>query len=635
MWYSTNRKLQQLHVALKAALRGEPADWPHDSSASQALSQELENLTQRLHASENQLAQAQAHVAHARTEADYLRVRFNLLTQGTNDGLWDMTVVAGDPINPKNEFWWAQQFRRLLGYESEADFPNVLDSWASRLHPEDKDRTLAAFGAHLNDRSGRTPYEVEYRLQLKSGVYRWFRAHGETLRDEHGIPLRVAGSLTDITEQREHQAKLDISLTRFELASTMLNDGLWDMSVVAGDPINPHNQFWWSDQLRKLLGYTSEADFPNVLDSWASRLHPDHKDFALKAFASHLNDRSGRTPYDIEYQLCCKNGEYRWFRARGQTKRAADGTPLRVVGSLTDIHAAKQLSEVATIVNTTANEISRANSDLSSRTENQAAALEQTASSMEEMTSIVKQNSDHALQANQLSIGAADVARKGNDVVADVVQTMSSIHASSRKIADIIGVIDSIAFQTNILALNAAVEAARAGEQGRGFGVVAAEVRNLAQRCSAAAKDIRALIADSSEKVGRGTTLAEQAGRTMEEILLSVQRVTNIMHDIATASQEQSSGIEQIHQAISQMDESTQQNAALVEQMSAAARSLEDQAANMIATVIAANAANGMADQPAPHLGHGTSMMSASPRSHHAAQAARASKPRSALSLSL
>jgi len=242
------------------------------------------------------------------------------------------------------------------------------------------------------------------------------------------------------------------------------------------------------------------------------------------------------------------------------------------------------VSEVHTgtsTIATASNQIAAGNMDLSSRTEEQASSLEKTAASMKELTSTVKQNTDNARQANQLAASASDVAIKGGIVVSHVVDTMASINESSKKIVDIIGVIDGIAFQTNILALNAAVEAARAGEQGRGFAVVASEVRNLAQRSAAAAKEIKILIGDSVDKVAAGSKLVGEAGKTMNEVVDSVRRVTEIMTEITTASQEQSAGIEQVNQTIAQMDEVTHKNAGLVEEASAAAESLQDQASNL------------------------------------------------------
>jgi len=270
---------------------------------------------------------------------------------------------------------------------------------------------------------------------------------------------------------------------------------------------------------------------------------------------------------DLSHRM---QGEFKgvFAKMRDDANRSAEQLANMIVG----------IQQVSGAINLAAGEIASGNNDLSRRTEQQAANLEETAASMEEMTTTVRTNAEHARKANQLTLSAADVAKQGGNVVGQVVTTMSEIEAASKKIADIITVIDAIAFQTNILALNAAVEAARAGEQGRGFAVVATEVRSLAQRSATAAREIKDLIEDSTGKVAEGAQLAGDAGRTMGEIVASVQQVTEIMTEISAASQEQASGIEQINQTIMQMDEVTQKNAALVEEAAASAGSMEQQA---------------------------------------------------------
>lgn len=270
----------------------------------------------------------------------------------------------------------------------------------------------------------------------------------------------------------------------------------------------------------------------------------------------------------------------------------AGNAPQSLLGALKEMQHKLQemmsgIKHSAEMIKHASAEIASGNADLSSRTESQAGSLEETASSMETLTDTVRQNANNSAQANQMVNNAADIALRGGAVVSEVVQTMGGINDASRKIVDIIGVIDGIAFQTNILALNAAVEAARAGEQGRGFAVVAAEVRSLAQRSASAAKEIKALINDSVDKVGRGSQLVDQAGRTMGEIVDSVEKVTGIMNQMNAANQEQSAGIQEVSLAVNQMDEMTQQNSALVEQAAAAAESLKDQA-NALTRLISA-----------------------------------------------
>jgi PAS domain S-box-containing protein len=356
-------------------------------------------------------------------ELESMKTRFELIRMATSDGTWDMVVNHADPANPRNPFWWSDQFRHLLGFQTEKEFPNVLSSWASRLHPEDREPTLAAFGRHLADRSGRTPYDVTYRLATKSREYRWFRARGQTVRSANGTALRVAGSLTDIHESRTRELMLETLLVRFDLAREMLQDGLWDLEVVAGDPVNPKNAFWWSDQFRRLLGYANVQEFPDVLDSWASKLHPDDAQRTVDAFTAHLTDRTGRTPYDLEYRLLCKDGEYRWFRARGQTKRAADGTPLRVVGALSDLTLQKHEE-----------------ANQRKQTENNA-FLDASLKSIGSIVGTIQRVAD---QTNLLALNAAvEAARAGTAglgfaVVADEIRTLAQqVRSATAQIVDI------------------------------------------------------------------------------------------------------------------------------------------------------------------------------------------------------
>ncbi len=318
-----------------------------------------------------------------------------------------------------------------------------------------------------------------------------------------------------------------------------------------------------------------------VIGDFSRRIELSGKDGFFKALGEGMNKLMNTSETGLNEVVRVLNA-----LSRGDLTETITNEYLGTFGQLKDdsnatVQNLKQLiSDIKTTVdsiNTAAKEIAAGNTDLSQRTEEQASSLEETASSMEELASTVKKNAENAKQANQLASAASAVAVKGGTVVGEVVHTMSAINESSRKIVDIISVIDGIAFQTNILALNAAVEAARAGEQGRGFAVVAGEVRNLAQRSAAAAKEIKQLISDSVENVEGGTRQVEEAGKTMEDIVTSVKRVTDIMAEIAAASVEQSSGIDQVNQAVTQMDEVTQQNAALVEQAAAAAESLEEQ----------------------------------------------------------
>jgi methyl-accepting chemotaxis protein len=523
-----------------------------------------------------------------------------------------------------------QNFLNTLGY--------TLDEIVGRKHGIFVDaayRQSAEYQAFWDKLAQGEFHEGTYRRLAKDGSEIWIQATYNPVLDVQGKPVKVVKFATDVTEAQVRNAESlamanainkSQAVISFDLDGTILDANqnfLGVMGYGLKDIVGKHHSMFAEPT------YAASAEY---------------REFWAKLGAGQFD--SGK------YKRIARGGRTVWIQASYNPVFDASGKPTKIVkfaqditeqveaaaldkavlevrslvtaavgGDLTSrISLADKKGDVANLcdgineliesmagvvgqirvstesINTASREIATGNQDLSARTESQASSLQETASSMEELTATVKHNAENARMANQLVLNTAEVARRGGEAVGEVVETMNAISQSSRNIADIITVIDGIAFQTNILALNAAVEAARAGEQGRGFAVVATEVRNLAHRSATAAKEIKQLIADSASKVDSGTKLVDSAGKTMEEIVLSVKRVTDIMAEIASASAEQSAGIQQVNLAVTQMDTTTQQNAALVEQAAAAAESLREQAQLLSGMVAQFNVGGGSPD---------------------------------------
>lgn len=382
-------------------------------------------------------------------------IRINLITKAIQVGLWDMSVVAGDPVNPNNSFNWSDDFRHMLGFQNEQDFPNVLQSWANRLHPEDADYTLQALADHLVDHSGQTPYDITYRLKLRNGEYNWFRATGTTIRDERGVPLAIAGALFNIHEQKIKETELENMNLRYTLINKVLVEAPWEIIIHEGDLAHPSSQIWWSPQFRHVLGFQNEQDFPNKLTSWTDRLHPEDIDNATRYLANYIADNTGRAKYSTEFRLALKNGEYRWFHGNGETARDQNGVPVRMAGTIRDISHEKNKAYILEQMN--------------QKTKQLSASIDEMVRGISSVTS----------QAQDLASAQEQSASAATEAKGSVEETK-----------DISSFIKEIANQTNLLGLNASIEAARAGELGAGFNVVAGEVRKLALHSAEATNHI-------------------------------------------------------------------------------------------------------------------------------------------------
>jgi methyl-accepting chemotaxis protein len=511
-----------------------------------------------------------------------------------------------------NVLWCNDNFLAATGYR--------FDEIEGRHHRMFCDATYAASAEYMqfwdNLRQGQS-FEGEFKRVNKAGEVLWLRASYNPVIGDDGKPVKFFKIASDITESKLRSWDLEAKMAAVDRGQASIEFDL-DGNVLS-----------CNDNFLATMGYSIEE-----IRGRHHRMFVESAAAADRAYAEFWDTLKRGQSVEGEFRRVNKAGELIWLRASYNPVIGDDGKPTKffkiaseiteekhfrdqiesIVGRTSEVMTAvsqgdlsqkiegqyegtlqplqqatnssienlsslvSQIRDSTSSMSTSAQEVALANTDLSRRTESQASSLEETAASMEEMTSTVDQNADNARKASQLAVGAREQAEGGGDVVDRAVQAMGAISESSKKIADIIGVIDEIAFQTNLLALNAAVEAARAGDQGRGFAVVASEVRNLAQRSAGAAKEIKALIQDSLDKVDDGSKLVNQSGSQLEEIVNSVKKVSDIIGEIAAASEEQSSGINQVNQAIADMDQGTQQNAAMVEQAAAASESMQQQA---------------------------------------------------------
>lgn len=429
-------------------------------------------------------------------EKEEAEIRLNLVMKAIKGGFWEMTIVEGDYNHPESKIIYSDGLRKSLGYEDEHDFPNSPETMNAAVHPDESEWVWETFEKHLNDPTGRTPYDMDHRLRAKNGEYRWFHATGVTHRDEHGRPLRIIGLLMDIHDEKVKTMELENLAERYDLINEVLVEAPWDMKFIDGDINRPVH--WFSPQFRKMLGYHSEQEFPNTFESFASHLHPEDRERVLKVFDEKLKDTTGMSSFDMEYRLRTKNGEYRWFRGGGGVLRDEYGRPLRVAGTIRDVTFEKNKENAIEAMNESIRQLSH---------------------SIDEM---VKGIESVTAQAQETALRQEQSMKAANEMKASTDET-KVISNFIREIAD----------QTNLLGLNAAIEAARAGEHGQGFAVVADEVRKLAVNSAEATENIESSLNKMNELI--------------EQILNHIESMTDLTQSQAALTEQLNASMEEMN----------------------------------------------------------------------------------------
>ncbi len=467
-------------------------------------------------------------------QSDDISELWAVLSRYCGVGLWDAKLHNGDPMHVESKWRFSFEVRRLLGFipDDFEGFPDKVRSWSDRLHPEDVEKTFAAFVGCLNDRTAKAGYDVTYRLKMKDGAWRWFRAIGGVKRNASGMAERACGALIDVHDQT-------MAMERARLLDQNAGVGLWDATMVNGDALHKDAQWRWSPEFRRLCGFAPDdtRGFPDVVGSWADRLHPEDAKKTFDAFGACLSDRTGRTGYDATYRLKMKNGDYRWFRAVGGVSRDATGLPLRACGSLIDVHTQKvaelHFVEQTRLQGEVASMADHLSTSVSGSASEAAEGVRAIADSTERLAASINEISDRVNNSAAASASASEQAT----VTAEIVQ---SLVGAVGKISEVLQLIDSIAQQTNLLALNATIEAARAGELGKGFAVVANEVKMLATQSSRATKEIATQIQNveneatrAAEAIGSITSVTKRAQDIAAEIAQAVSSQDNATREIA------------------------------------------------------------------------------------------------------